>query len=64
MSNEKILHIQDQRSRNVGDRPGVFTFTPDLQASERAEPVDIQMLECHVDHGVQDIVVLSNTVGV
>ena len=48
---------------DVGDRSGVFTFTSNLQASESAEPVNIQMLECHVDHGVEDVVVFSNAVG-
>ena len=63
VGNQKRLDLMHQFLGDVGDRSGVFTFTSNLQTSEWAESVNIQMLECHVDHGVEDVVVLSNAVG-
>ena len=64
VGNQKRLDLVHQLFGDVGDWSGIFTFTSNLQASEWAEPVNIQMLECHIDHGVEDVVVLSNAVGV
>ena len=64
VGNQKCLDLMHQFLGDDWDRSDVFTFTSNLQTSEWAEPVNIQMLECHVNHGVEDVVVLSNTVGV
>ena len=42
--------------------PCVFSLTTYLQASEGAEPVNVQVFECHIDHGIQDVVVFADAV--
>lgn len=40
----------------------VLPLTTYLQSSKGAEPVNVQVLECHIDHGIQDVVVFTNAV--
>jgi hypothetical protein len=48
--------------RDGWDRANVFAFTFYLQAPEGAKPVNVQMLECHVDHGIEDVVVFADAI--
>ena len=40
----------------------VFALTPNAESPEWAKPIDIQMFECHIDHGIQYVVVFAYAV--
>ena len=65
----KRAHLPDHRSQDSGKtcvNVALILHVSNACSVDycKAEPINIQMLECHVDHGVEDVVVLSNTVWV
>ena len=62
--------VTDQEAFDLGNllccdgwyRSCVLPLATYLQSPEGTEPVNVQVLECHIDHGIQDVVVFADAV--